>query len=267
MKFIHLTDTHLVARGRPLHGLDPAARLDACVARIAERHGDAAFCILTGDLADGGDPAAYACAREALAALPMPVHAIPGNHDDRTAFVAAFPDTPRDRHGFVQHAFRHDGVTFVLLDTLEPSQGSGGAFCARRAEWLAERLADAGDGPVLLFMHHPPFDIGLPLLDAIGLADPAPFTDAVTAARNVQHLFFGHAHRPICGRWRGISFSTLYGTSHQTRLDFQGGERIAYTAEPPAYAVVLVDGEQITIHTDHFLEDDADIRGAPPRKP
>ncbi len=263
MKFIHLTDTHLVARGRALHGLDPAARLEACVARLAARHADAAFCILTGDLADGGDPAAYACARELLAALPMPVHVIPGNHDDRAAFVAAFPDAPRDIHGYVQQAFRRDGITFVLLDTLEPSQGSGGAFCSRRAAWLAERLAEAGDAPVLLFMHHPPFDIGLPGLDAIGLADAAPFTEAVAAAGNVRHLFFGHAHRPICGRWRGISFSTLYGTSHQTRLDFDGGRRIAYTAEPPACAVVLVDGDQLTIHTDHFLEDERDIRTPP----
>lgn len=263
MKFIHLTDTHLVARGRALHGLDPAARLEACVARLAARHADAAFCILTGDLADGGDPAAYACARELLAALPMPVHVIPGNHDDRAAFVAAFPDAPRDIHGYVQQAFRRDGITFVLLDTLEPSQGSGGAFCSRRAAWLAQRLAEAGDAPVLLFMHHPPFDIGLPGLDAIGLADAAPFTEAVAAAGNVRHLFFGHAHRPICGRWRGISFSTLYGTSHQTRLDFDGGRRIAYTAEPPACAVVLVDGDQLTIHTDHFLEDERDIRTPP----
>jgi 3',5'-cyclic AMP phosphodiesterase CpdA len=262
MKFIHLTDTHLVARGRPLHGLDPAARLEACVARITERHADAAFCVLTGDFADGGDPAAYACAREVLAALPMPLHAIPGNHDDRAAFLAGWPDAPRDPDGFVQTAFSHDGVTFVLLDTLEPAQGAGGAFCERRAAWLAARLAEAGDGPVLVFMHHPPFDVGLPKLDAISLADPAPFTRAIGAAGNVRHLFFGHVHRPICGHWRGISFSTLYGTSHQTRLDFQGGGRVAYTAEPPAYAVVLVDGEQLTVHTDHFLEDDRDIRQA-----
>jgi len=260
MKFIHLTDTHLVARGRALHGLDPAARLEACVARIAERHADAAFCVHTGDLADRGDPAAYACARELFAALPMPVHAVPGNHDDRDAFAAAFPRAPRDEAGFVQQAFTHDGVTCVLLDTLEPAEGSAGACCERRAAWLAGRLAEAADGPVLLFMHHPPFDIGLPALDAIGLADAGPFERTVARAGNVRHLFFGHAHRPICGQWRGISFSTLYGTSHQTRLDFQRAGRIAYTAEPPAYAVVLVQGDQITIHTDHFLEDEADIR-------
>ena len=52
MKFIHLTDTHLVAPGRELHGLDPARRLETCAARIAARHADAAFCVLTGDFAE-----------------------------------------------------------------------------------------------------------------------------------------------------------------------------------------------------------------------
>ena len=32
MKFIHITDTHLVAPGVPLYGLDPCERLAACLA-------------------------------------------------------------------------------------------------------------------------------------------------------------------------------------------------------------------------------------------
>lgn len=260
MKFIHLTDTHLVARGERLHGLDPVERLEACVASIVEHHDDAEFCMLTGDIADAGDPRAYAAAREALAGLPMRVHLIPGNHDDRNAFVTAFPDTARDAHGFVQHAFRHGTSYFLLLDTLEPAAGSAGAYCERRIEWLAERLAEAGGAPVYLFMHHPPFEIGVPTLDAIALTEPQPFADLLNESGNVRHIFFGHAHRPISGQWRGISFSTLYGTNHQTRLDLVSREYLAYTGEPPAYCVVLVDIDKVIVHTHHFLEDDRDIR-------
>ena len=260
MKFIHLTDTHLVARGERLHGIDACERLEACVASIADRHADAGFCILTGDVADAGDPRAYAAVREVLARLPMHVHLIPGNHDDRAALIAAFPEIPRDRLGYVQHAFRHENAHFVLIDTLEPSEGSGGAYCEARAAWLAERLDAAAGEPVYLFMHHPPFEIGIPALDRIALADPAPFTRTVREAGNVRHIFFGHAHRPICGQWLGIPFSTLYGTNHQTRLDLMTTGPIAYTAEPPAYCVVLVDEEKVVVHTCHFLEDERDIR-------
>ena len=260
MKFIHVTDSHLVPRGQRLHGLDPVANLEDCVASIAREHGDAAFCVITGDLADAGEPGAYAALREILPALPMPVHLIPGNHDAREALVTAFPTLPRDEHGFVQGVFRHEGATFLLLDTLEPAAGSGGAYCERRTRWLAARLAEAGTGPAYVLMHHPPFAIGLPGLDAIALLDPEPFARTVAAAGNVRHIFFGHAHRPVSGQWRGIGFSTGYGTSHQTRLDFHGRGRLAYTAEPPGYAVVLLDEERVVVHTCLFQQDVRDIR-------
>ena len=264
MKFIHLTDTHLVARGDLLHGMDPASSLERCMHSIATQHADAAFCVLTGDVADAGNPEAYRAVHEILARAPMPVHVIPGNHDDRDAFVTAFTHAPRDEHGFVQHAFRHEGSTFVLLDTLEPARGSGGAFCERRARWLTQRLNEAGSDPVYLFMHHPPFHIGVPALDRIAVMDPGPFTRALEGRDNIRHLFFGHVHRPVSGQWRGISFSTLYGTNHQTRFDTSETDYLAYTAEPPAYAVVLADRDTLVVHNVLFEEDDADIRDGRP---
>ena len=260
MKLIHLTDPHLLAPGVRLYGLDPGARLAACVRDIAERHADAEFCVVTGDIADRGEPAAYALAGELLAALPVPVHVIPGNHDDRTAFLAAFPDTPVDENGFVQKAIASPTGHFLFLDTLSPQHGSNGDYCAARRTWLAARLAEAGDAPVYLFMHHPPFDVALPDLDAIGLLEAEKFSAIVTAAANVRHLFFGHVHRPISGLWKGIAFSTLYGTNHQVRLDFQGRGRLAFTAEPPAYSVVLIEAELILVHFHHYDTDQTNIR-------
>lgn len=265
MKFIHLTDPHLVAPGEPLHGLDPYANLLACVAAIRARHPDAAFCVLTGDLVDNGDPRAYRGAREALAALPMPVHVIPGNHDDRTALREAFADAVLDENGFVQQVIEREGARFVLLDTLEPGMGSAGAFCEQRATWLAARLAEAGDAPVYLFMHHPPFPVGIASMDRIGLLDPQHFVRAIDGVRSVRHIFFGHIHRPVSGHWRGISFSTLYGTNHQVLLDLHEPRYIAFTAEPPSYAVVLLDGDRLVVHNEPFLIDLRDIRSTKPR--
>ncbi len=260
MKFIHLTDTHLVSPGRTLHGLDPQAGLVDCVSHIRTHHADARFLVLTGDVADAGEPAAYRAVAGALAELPMPVHVIPGNHDARAAFIDAFPQAPRDDNGYVQYAFREQGATFIALDTLEPAQGSGGAFCTDRAEWLAGALRDAGDDAIYLFMHHPPFALGTPALDRVGLVDTKPFIDAIDGAYDLRHIFFGHVHRPVSGHWRGISFSTLYGTNHQTRLDLTPGDYIAYTAEPPAYGVVLLDDDALVVHTCHFRENVTDIK-------
>ena len=55
MKFVILTDTHFVARGRKLYGLDPTERLVAAIDRIDRDHPDISFVIVTGDLAHWGE--------------------------------------------------------------------------------------------------------------------------------------------------------------------------------------------------------------------
>ena len=44
----------------------------------------------------------------------------------------------------------------LCLDTNEPGK-PWGTFCAKRGAWLKATLASAGDRPVIVFMHHPPF--------------------------------------------------------------------------------------------------------------
>ena len=46
MKFVHITDTHLVPRRR-LYGLDPKARLGAAVGDIRRHHADAELVVVT----------------------------------------------------------------------------------------------------------------------------------------------------------------------------------------------------------------------------
>jgi 3',5'-cyclic-AMP phosphodiesterase len=114
MKFIHLTDLHLVPSGRRLYGLDPNARLRAAVADINACHGDAEFVLITGDLVHDGEPAAYDAVRRALDQLAVPRHLLIGNHDDRAVFKALFPEAVTDEHGFVQTVVESSAGPFVL---------------------------------------------------------------------------------------------------------------------------------------------------------
>jgi len=256
MKFIHLTDTHLVEPGARLYGLDPRARLDAAITSINAEHGDAVCCMVTGDLAHWGAPAAYRALRESLANLAMPVHLLIGNHDNRAAFRAVVPETPVDAGGFVQFAFDTPQGRFVCLDTNEPGV-SWGVFCARRAAWLDAQL-QATAGPVFLFMHHPPFPVGIPSMDRISLRDCVPFSEALLPCRaRIRHLFFGHLHRPVAGSWSGIPVSTVRGTSHQVALRMKEHDKVPGSHEPPGYAVVLADDTRVVVH----MHDYADATG------
>ena len=218
MKLVQVTDLHILRPGFGIFGIDPRARLEAAIADINRHHGDAALCLFTGDLTDNGAPEAFGELREMLGQLELPYRLLLGNHDDRSNFLAAFPESACDPAGFVQSRVSLEGRELLLLDTHEPGQGAG-TYCARRCTWLREALAAAEGRPVYIFMHHPPFDIGVPCMDRIKLADDAAFAEAVAGADNIKHLFFGHVHRPVSGSWRGIPFSALRSTAHQVPFD------------------------------------------------
>jgi 3',5'-cyclic-AMP phosphodiesterase len=258
LKFIHLTDTHLVEPGQALYGTDPAWRLERAIDAIEAQHGDAEFVVVTGDLAHAGEPAAYAALAERLGRLRMPVHLAIGNHDDRKAFGAAFAATPIDADGFVQYAFDAGGLRHIVLDSNEPGV-SWGVFCQRRAAWLAEELSRSASRPVHLYIHHPPCRVGIPSMDRIALRDPAALREAVLPHRaRIRHLFFGHLHRPLAGSWMGIPLSTVRGTNHQVALRLDDAPRVAGSHEPPQFAVVLADDENTIVHLHDF--DDASAR-------
>ena len=253
MKFIHVTDPHIVPKGERLYDLDPEERLRLCIADINRNHGDAAFAIFTGDLCHRGEPGAYTVLRSCLDELRLPCHLLLGNHDHRLNFQAEFPDAPRDADGFVQFTLETEIGLFVCVDTNEPGV-SWGICCERRVGWLQRTLDAAGDRPVYLFLHHPPFPVGVKRMDEISLRETEGFVRVVAGRSNIRHLFFGHLHRPIAGSWRGIPFSTMRATSHQVALDFVIAGKVPGSHEPPAYAVVLADRDQTVVHFHDFLD-------------
>lgn len=254
MKFIHITDTHLVPKGEMLHGLNPCERLDACVDDINANHLDAEFCVITGDLADKAQPQAYRDLRDCLERLRLPVHLLVGNHDHRGHLRDVFPEIPVDENGFLQTVLETRAGPFVLLDTVEQGQGWG-SFCDKRAEWLRRQIDAAGGRPVYLFMHHPPFDVGMPCLDRLGLgADGGRMAAVLTPNDNIRHIFFGHVHRPITGSWHGIPFSTMRGTNHQVSFDFDSVDVVPKSHEPAAYAVVFLSPDQTVVHFHDYMD-------------
>ncbi|MCW0233896.1 MAG: phosphodiesterase [Ferrovibrio sp.] len=253
-QFIHVTDTHLVPPGQTLYDLDPQARLRLCLDDIVRRHADAAFVVITGDLTHWGAPEAYAALRDELARLPLPVHLLLGNHDSRPNFLQAFPQAPLDENGFVQRVLDTPAGRCIFLDSNEPDV-SWGVLCDRRLAWLDAELKAETDRPVFLFCHHPPFPVGIRKMDTIGLREPEKFAAVVRPhAARIRHFFFGHLHRPICGSWLGIPFSTMRATSHQVALDFVSDGIVPGSHEPPAYAVVRVDPDHVVVHFHDFLD-------------
>lgn len=256
MKIIQVSDLHLVPSGQMLYGLNPLARLKSCIDAINAEQSDAEFCIFTGDLSNAGRLESYRDLRACLKDMRLPIHLAIGNHDKRSNFSAVFPDTLTDENGFIQYSLDFPDTRILVLDTVEEGE-HWGSYCEPRAQWLDRELSRASDKSVYIFMHHPPFEIGLPCMDHIRIRQPDLFGEVISRYSNIRHIFHGHVHRPVCGNWRGISVSALRGTNHQVQFDLQTVEPVPLCHEQPSYAMILLKPEQTIVHFHDFLDNNA----------
>ena len=221
---------------------------------INTRHGDASFVVISGDLACYGLERGYQTVRTILSELIMPFHLMIGNHDCRETFKKTFPEIRRDRNGFIQYSFQTNLGVFIFLDTAVPG-AEYGALCTARLDWLKRCLHEHATTPVLLFLHHPPFDVGIPCLDAMGLLEGRDRLKAELESHgHIRHLFYGHVHRSIWGSWDGIPVSALPGTNHQVAFDVRQTNEMYGTHEPPGYGVCLLNEDTVAIHLCYFLD-------------
>ena len=254
MKFIQVSDIHLGTPDALINGCSPTERLYACFKDIISCHSDAEFCVITGDLTEFAEPAAYKHLKEILSEFPLPCFLMLGNHDDRKVFQSIFVGYSQDENGFVQYSHRTASGIFLFLDTKkEGLEAHEGEMCNLRLKWLKEELMSAGNQPVYIFMHHPPFDIGLPYVDKIKLFEFEDFGETLKHGHNIKHIFFGHVHRMTSVIWKGVPFTSLPSLNHQIPL-VSDSVNSEFCDEPPAYGVVTINSEQLTIHFNTFMQ-------------
>ena len=254
MKFVHITDIHLRSEGEHLNGGVPSERLDACLNDITRWHPDTSFAVISGDLSEFAEKSSYQFLKSRLEGLPFPCFLMIGNHDERAAFLSVFEDHPQDQRGFIQHRHETEEKVFLFLDTTKDGANAhDGQLCEKRLEWLKAQLIDAGDKPTYLFVHHPPFDIGIPWIDEIKLVEVEDFSQALSHGRNIKHIFFGHVHRMTYVNWRGIPFTSLSCLNHQVALNPASVDG-KFCDEAPAYGVVQIEPDQLTVHFNTFLQ-------------
>lgn len=253
LKFVVLSDLHLGPPGVAVNGLDTGARLGEAIEVIARDHADAAFVLLAGDLADRGEVAAYHHLRDRIAALPMPVHITLGNHDDRAAFLSVFGperDHPDGRVSAVVDAAHH---RIILFDTTEPGL-VGGRLCQGRLDWLAARLDEARDRPVIIVQHHHANPLSLPV-DEIILENAEDYLLVLQRHPEIRQVIAGHVHLPTTAVWRGIPMTTIAGSHYSVSPHVPGVPGRQRQLEGPAQmAVVLASSEGVTVHFQDHCE-------------
>ena len=233
-----ISDAHVGTGASFLDGrMDTLAALRSAVAHVAALAPAPDLVLFTGDLTEHGTAAEYAAVADALAALSMPVYAVPGNHDDtkvaQHALPQCMPVAVDARAGACCYHVQHGDLHLVALDTVVPRQ-SHGALQAAQLDWLQRKLQACAGEPVLLFMHHPPLPTGLEAMDACSLLEGSDALAALVRGHGVvQGLLCGHLHRPVQMQFGGAPLHVAPSVAHQIALDLMPGAPLCARLEPP----------------------------------
>ena len=177
-----------VRDGHPNNG-DNLAGLAAVLDAVEEQAPDFSRLVVTGDIAQDEQAETYGLLRDQLARrgwLPRSL-VLPGNHEQRDFLREAFPEQYRDDpppHGgfaVTEGGWRLVGVDTHDTDaklgwdgemeTLRDWDGGEGRLGGEQLSWLRSELHKHSTMPTLVFMHHPPTDVGSRWLDEKGMIE------------------------------------------------------------------------------------------------
>ncbi|WP_308799551.1 metallophosphoesterase [Agromyces silvae] len=218
---VHLSDTHLLAGGALLGGRADTVAALAQAVRQLERLGTGIDAIVvTGDIADLGEPDAYARARAALEPLAASSGAelvwVMGNHDEREAFRAGLLDEAGAGDEPVHRVVDRDGLRIISFDVSVPGWHHGAVDDAAAA-WLSTVLAEPAPNGSILALHHAPISTPLAVMDVLELQGQDLLAEAL-AGSDVRLILGGHLHYPTNGVFAGIPVAVAGATAYTMDL-------------------------------------------------
>lgn len=243
MQVVQVTDLHLFA--------DPGAELKGVVTRDAvrrvlkevhQRCPDCDYLILTGDLAHDEVQPTYVALREMLGDWVQRCRMVPGNHDNRAAMRAVFPEVVPAGEGSLWFDEPAGSWRLIGLDSHVPGEVPG-RIAKEQLDWLAEQLQRQSDCPTALFVHHPAVEVGSPWIDNnILLQDPERFIDMVKSSPQVRLICIGHIHQEFTSR---IGKAHLHATPAASVQFTPRTEQLIVDPIAPGFAILDLadDGE------------------------
>jgi Icc protein len=222
---VHLSDTHLVAGDGPLYGsIDSEGHLRRLFAELEASGARPEALVFTGDLADVGDPEAYALLRSivepAAARLGAQVIWVMGNHDDRGSFRSALLGQQPSAQP-VDRVYDVNGLRIIAIDSTVPGAHHGLVTDAQ-LDWLAEELSIPAPHGTILAMHHPPVPSVQDLAILVELRQQAGLAEVIRGS-DIRSIIAGHLHYSTMSTFAGIPVSVASATCYTQDLNVAAG--------------------------------------------
>ncbi|MEL6161421.1 MAG: phosphodiesterase [Cyanobacteria bacterium J06623_5] len=251
MIIAQISDLHVLAGDDRAYGIvDTNSLVAGAIAHINQLTPQPDCIVASGDLVHYGTLAEYQQLKTLLSALKVPVYLLPGNHDSRENMRKIFPEHtywPTDSE-YLHYIVKTPDVQMIMLDTIVPGEPHG-EIDGPRLTWLQTQLEASPQLPTLIFMHHPPFITGIPMMDSIGLRGSDKLSQLIQQHPQVERITCGHLHRSIYRRWAGTVATTQPSLVHQVVLDMKTEFGGTFAMEPPAYQLHIWTHDSVVSHT------------------
>lgn len=235
----HISDPHFDGGER---NAERAARVMGYLAGLGQ---PVDVLLVSGDIADHGQPAEYEEARKALRCA-YPTLMCPGNHDDRGGFRRSLLGEIVDVDGPINVVRTVNGVVFALCDSSIPGEDAG-HLADETLEWLDGALAATG-GPAFVCFHHAPVALGVPKIDAIRLHGERRLAAVLDRHPHVVAVLTGHAHTAAASTFAGRPLLVAPGITSTIVLPWERDGWVDLDQPPGVAFHVLHDDRRLTTH-------------------
>ncbi len=235
---LHVSDTHFVGDGLLFGTVDVQAHLIELLAQFENGYARPEAIVVTGDLADTGDPAAYRRLRGIVEPIALRLGAtviwVMGNHDSRAAVRVCLLDEEPSAEP-IDQVYWLGGLRVISIDTSVPGRHHG-ELTGGQLAWLAAELARPAPDGTILAMHHPPVPSVLDLAVLVELQDQHRLA-AVIAGSDVRAILAGHLHYSTTATFAGVGVSVAAASCYTQDLAVPAG---AMRSRDGAQAINLV---------------------------
>lgn len=200
LRVLQITDCHLNkdASGALL-GVRTLDSLDAVLEQIAQDQREPDLVLVTGDLVQDGNLAAYQVLQQRLSHFSCPIFWCPGNHDARKEMSAAVASGDE-----LTKVINAGDWRVVMLDSLVEGAVHG-ELSQAELETLQQALSeDDQTQHVLVALHHHPVSIDSHWLDQIGLHNRDAFWQILDQFDHVKLVLWGHIHQAFDAERKGL---------------------------------------------------------------
>jgi 3',5'-cyclic-AMP phosphodiesterase len=252
---VHISDTHLLGSHLLYGEIESPKLLISLMERLITSGLPIDALVFTGDLADRGEPEAYALLKETIEPYAKKLGAevvwVMGNHDEPAAFSKVLLDTPLDRET-LDSVHMLGGLRLIVVDSSVPGFHHG-ELSPHQLEWLAKQLTTPAEHGTLLALHHPPIPTPIALMGMIELEDQESLARVIRGT-DVRGVLAGHLHYTTFSTFAGVPVSVAAASCYNIDLLANASKLLSAVSSGVGASLVAVYPDQV-VFSPIFFDD------------